>query len=106
MNFKPDPDTLPKLLRKLAREYGDRKIALRVKDRGIWKSYTWKDYYERVGDLCLGLVQLGFKRDDKICIIGENKPEWFWAELAAQAAGGIAIGVFTDCGPQEIKYFF
>ena len=82
---EPDLDTLPKLLRKLARQYGDRKIAMRVKDMGIWKSFTWQDYYDRVRDLCLGLVKLGFQRDDKICIIGENKPEWFWAELAAQS---------------------
>ena len=103
---EPDLDTLPKLLRKLALQYGDRKIAMRVKDMGIWKSFTWQDYYDRVRDLCLGLVKLGFQRDDKICIIGENKPEWFWAELAAQSAGGVAIGVFTDCQGPEVKYFF
>lgn len=102
---EPDLDTLPKLLRKLALQYGNRKIAMRVKDMGIWKSFTWQDYYDRVRDLCLGLVKLGFQRDDKICIIGENKPEWFWAELAAQSAGGVAIGVFTDCQGPEVKYF-
>ena len=103
---EPDLDTLPKLLRKLALQYGDRKIAMRVKDMGIWKSFTWQDYYDKVRDLCLGLVKLGFQRDDKICIIGENNPEWFWAELAAQSAGGVAIGVFTDCQGPEVKYFF
>ena len=103
---QPSLDTLPKLLRDNALRYGDKRTALREKDMGIWKSYSWQDYYEKVRDLCLGLVKLGFKRNDKICIIGENKPEWFWAELAAQSAGGVAIGVFTDCQAQEIKYFF
>jgi long-chain acyl-CoA synthetase len=111
MNSMPDLnepvcDTLPKLLGKLAQQYGDQKIAMRVKDMGIWKSFTWQDYYDKVRDLCLGFVKLGFQRDDKICIIGENKPEWFWAELAAQSVGGVAIGVFTDCQGPEIKYFF
>ena len=108
INTKNDQalDTLPKLLRDNALRYGDRRTALREKDMGIWKSYSWQDYYEKVRDLCLGLVKLGFNREDKICIIGENKPEWFWAELAAQSAGGVAIGVFTDCQSQEIKYFF
>lgn len=98
-------DTLPKLLRAHTLHFGDRKVAMRVKDKGIWHRYTWKDYYERVKDLCLGMVSLGLQREDKICIIGENKPEWFWAELAAQAAGGTAVGVFTDCAPREIKYY-
>ena len=111
MNDKPDHnepavDTLPKLLRQNARRYGNQRVALREKDRGIWKSYSWQDYYDSVKELCLGLIRLGFERDDKICIIGENKPQWFWAELAAQSAGGVAIGVFTDCQSAEIKYFF
>jgi long-chain acyl-CoA synthetase len=102
---EPALDTLPKFLREKALRLGNREMAMRVKDRGIWQRITWKDYYEKVRDLCLGMVSLGLKRGDKVCIIGENKPEWFWAELATQAARGTAIGVFTDCIPQEVKYF-
>lgn len=98
-------DTLPKLLREKAMRLGDSTMAMRVKDRGIWQPYTWKDYYEKVKDLCLGMVSLGLERDHKICILGENKPEWFWAELAAQAAGAATVGIFTDCIPNEVKYF-
>jgi len=98
-------NTLPKLLKKNADKYGDRKIAMRVKDRGIWQRFTWKDYYERVKYFSLGLVSLGVKRGDKISILGENKPEIFWAELAAQAAGGTAVDIYTDCTPPEVKFF-
>ncbi|MCP4749256.1 MAG: long-chain fatty acid--CoA ligase [Proteobacteria bacterium] len=98
-------DTFPKVLRDRAQGSGDRKTAMRVKDRGIWQSYTWKDYLDKVRDLCLGMVRLGLEPNDKICIIGENKPEWFWAELAAQCAGAAAVGVFTDCNAGEVKYF-
>jgi long-chain acyl-CoA synthetase len=78
---------------------------MRVKDRGIWKEYTWEDYYEKVKGLCLGMISLGLERGDKVSILGENKPEWFWAELAAQAAGCAAVGIFTDCLPSEVKYY-
>lgn len=98
-------DTLPKLLRHRGKTLADRHVAMRVKDRGIWKCYTWKDYLERVRDLTLGLVRLGLRPGEKVLIIGENKPEWFWAELAAQAAGGVAVGVFTDCGASEVRYY-
>jgi long-chain acyl-CoA synthetase len=98
-------NTLPKLLKKNADKYGDRKIAMRVKDRGIWQRFTWKDYYERVKYFSLGLISLGIKRGDKISILGENKPEIFWAELAAQAAGGTAVDIYTDCTPPEVKFF-
>jgi len=102
---EPVLDTLPKRLREKAMRLGDSKMAMRVKDRGIWQHYTWKDYYEKVQDLCLGMVSLGLEPDHKVSILGENKPEWFWAELASQAAGATAVGIFTDCISSEVKYF-
>lgn len=80
-------------------------MAMRVKDRGIWQEYTWEDYYLKVKYFCLGLVSLGLEKGDKVSILGENKPEWFWAELAVQSARGAAVGIFTDCLPEEVKYY-
>jgi len=98
-------NTLPKLLKKNAEKYGDQKIAMRVKDRGIWQRFTWKDYYENVKYFSIGLISLGMKRGDKVSILGENKPEIFWAELGVQAAGGTVVGIYTDCTPPEVKFF-
>ncbi len=98
-------DTLPKLLRVNFDKYGNSKVALRKKDRGIWKSYTWADYFLCVKYLSLGLVSLGMEKGDKISILGENSPEWYFLELAAQSAGGIAVGIFTDCTASEVKYY-
>lgn len=98
-------DTLPKLLKCNYKKYGDRKVAMRVKEFGIWQSYTWKDYYEKVQYFSLGLISLGLEPGDKVSILGENKPQWYWAELATQAAGGAVVGIFTDCMPPEVKYF-
>jgi len=98
-------DTLPKFLRRNYLLYGDRQVAMRVKESGIWRPYSWKDYYEHVKWLSLGLISLGFKEGDKLCIIGESKPQWIWAEMAAQASGATPVGVFTDCMPNEVKFF-
>jgi len=98
-------NTLPKLLKKNAEKYGDRRNAMRVKDRGIWQRFTWKDYYENVKYFSLGLLSLGMKRGDKVSILGENKPEIFWAELGVQAVGGTMVGIFTDCTPPEVKFY-
>jgi long-chain acyl-CoA synthetase len=85
--------------------YGDKKVAVLRKDRGLWQPYTWKDYYEKVKYFCLGLLSLGLERGDKGAIIGENDPEGYWAELAMQAAGGTALGIYTDSMPHEVKHF-
>ena len=97
-------DTLPKLLIAGYRKYGHRKVAMRKKDLGIWRPYTWADSYQQVRQLSLGLVELGLQRGEKVCIIGDNDPQYFWAQLAIQAGGGVAVGIFTDSTPPEIQY--
>jgi len=97
-------ETIPQLLQGNFQKYGERRTALRRKDRGIWKEYTWKDYYNRVKHFSLGLIDLGFKPGDRIAIIGDNDPEYYWAEIAAQAACGSSVGIFTDSAPDEVKY--
>ena len=97
--------TLPRLLKQNYEKYGDKKIAMRVKEFGIWQTYTWEDYYEKAKYFSLGLISLGLEWGDKVSILGENKPEWYWAELATQAAGGVVVGIFTDCMSNEVKYY-
>ncbi len=75
-----------------------------VKRRGIWQRYSWTEYYNRVKYFSLGLVSLGLRKGDVVCIIGDNEPEWFWGEFAVQAAGGVATGAFVDSIPSELKY--
>jgi long-chain acyl-CoA synthetase len=98
-----DTETIPQLIDTNRKKWG-RKTAMAMKYRGIWRRYNWAEYYENVKYFSLGLISLGFKPGDVVCIIGDNEPEWFWGEFAAQAAGGIATGVFVDAIPAEVKY--
>ena len=103
--MEKNTETLPKMLRKNYEKYGDKAIAMRRKDLGIWNEYTWKDYYEQAKYFALGLRNYGFREGDKLAIIGDNDPEWYWAELGALSVGGIAFGIYVDCMPPEIKYY-
>jgi long-chain acyl-CoA synthetase len=96
-------DTIPKLIRRNYQRLGSL-TAMCMKRFGVWQRYSWRDYYHRVKYLSLGLVSLGLKPGDVVCIIGDNEPEWFWGEFAVQAAGGIATGIFVDSTPAEVKY--
>jgi|SRR3989339_87216 len=96
--------TLPALLIRNKEKFGARKIALREKEFGIWQEYSWQDYYEHVKNFSLGLACLGFQKGDKLAIIGDNRPEWVWAELAAQSVGGIPLGIYQDSILTEVVY--
>jgi len=97
-------DTLPKLLKRNYETWAERRVALRDKNCGLWQEYTWKDYYENVRRLALGFKSLGLQRGDKVCLLGDNEPEWYWGELACQAMGAVAVGLFPDCSADEAKY--
>jgi len=93
-------DTLPKLFLDNVRRFGDR-VALREKDLGIWKRITWLDYSKHVRHFCLGLMELGLNRGDTVSILGDNCPEWLYADLAIQFASAITVGIYqTDTAPQ------
>jgi long-chain acyl-CoA synthetase len=97
-------DTWPKILQYNYEKYGDSRRAMRHKYHGIWQPHTWKDYYLNVKNLALGLLALGFEAGDKVLIIGDNAPQWYYAELAAQANHGVSVGLFSELLPLEIKY--
>jgi long-chain acyl-CoA synthetase len=96
--------TIPKLFLSQCKRYGNSKVAMREKEFGIWRPYTWQDYYENVKFLCLGMVALGLKKGDKVAMIGDNRPEGLWTEMAALCAGGIGVWLFQDCMMDEVKY--
>src|SRR4030042_669388 len=102
--YREKGDTWPKVLKYNYEKYGDHGKAIRYKHNGIWQPYTWKDYYLNVKYLALGLLSLGFEPGDKVLIIGDNAPQWYYAELAAQANHGISVGLYSDLISQEIKY--
>ena len=97
-------DTLPKNLLRSAKLFGDDQVAMRKKRFGIWQEYTWNQSLEQVRSFALGLMTLGLERENKACIVGDNDPEYYWAELAIQSVGGVSIGVFTDASPRELEY--
>ncbi|MGO9116979.1 MAG: AMP-binding protein [Desulfomonilaceae bacterium] len=96
--------TLPKLLVRQCRKYGDKRVAMREKEFGIWRPITWADYLENVQRIALGLVELGLEPNDKVIMIGDNRPQALWVEMATMCAGGIGVWLFQDCLMDEVQY--
>ncbi|MDJ0949253.1 MAG: AMP-binding protein [Alphaproteobacteria bacterium] len=98
-----NPDTFPKLLLKNVKERGDQP-AMREKDFGIWQTWTWQQQLDEIHALACGLADLGAKRGDRIAIVGDNRPQLYWAIVAAQALGAIPVPVYQDSGAAEMQY--
>lgn len=96
-------ETLPQLLLYQTKRFRDRTFH-RKKDFGIWQCYSFNDVLENVKHLAMGLADLDVKRGETVAIVGENEPELFWSEYAAQALGAKVICLYPDFTAPQMEY--
>ena len=102
MSTLPDL-TLPQMLRERARTDAER-IAIRQKDFGIWKPFTWAQYHQRASHFGLGLKALGLPAGGHVGVIAENRIEWVLAQMGAGLVGAVTVGVYPTSPTNEVAY--
>jgi len=95
--------TLPILFAHRVKELGEG-VALREKKKGLWRRISWDEYDTHVRNFSLGLKSFGLRKGDRVSILGDNCPEWLYADLATQSAGGISVGVYPTNSYVQVKY--
>jgi len=80
------------------------RTALRYKEYGIWHRIGWREYGEKVREVAAGLIALGLGPDEKVSILGNNKPEWLFSHLGIMASGGVTCGIYPTSSSDEVKY--
>ena len=80
-------------------------IALREKDFGVWRAFTWNEYQARVRDFALGLVELGpasaATSSASSATTGRTGSR---REIAAHAVGAMSLGLYRDVLDEEAAY--
>lgn len=95
--------TLPGRVAVFAHHWPER-IALREKWRGLWRPFTWQAYLDQVMGVAEALRAEGLKTGDRIAILSDNRPEWLFADLGAQALGLLSAGIYTTHPPADVAY--
>ncbi len=102
--FPPLPDkTLPQMLRERARTDAAH-VAIRQKDFGIWKPFTWADYHRRASAFGLGLAALGVAQGGHVGVLSENRVEWLLAQMGVGLIGAVTVGVYPTSPSSEVAY--
>ncbi|XP_045113271.1 long-chain-fatty-acid--CoA ligase ACSBG2-like isoform X2 [Portunus trituberculatus] len=99
-SFKPI--SVYTMLKETAENYPNHP-ALAVK-RGVWKHWTYKEYFEESKAVAKAFIKLGLDRFHGICIMGFNSPEWAIANYGAVFAGGLSAGVYTTNSPEACRH--
>lgn len=98
-------DTIARLLMRNAKEYGN-DIAMREKDRGIWREVTWSAYAEEVLRCAAGFMALGVKPGDAVIILGDNRVRLYAGMTAMSMLRAYAMPAYPGATLDELKHFF
>jgi long-subunit acyl-CoA synthetase (AMP-forming) len=97
------PDTVFEVFESTARAHAPRP-AMRRKRGQTWEPITWEEYRRSVRQAARGLAALGVGSGSGVTIMGFTRPEWYVANLAAMAAGGLPAGVYTTSTPEQCRF--
>lgn len=95
--------TLPELFFHQVKVRGD-ELALRNKDFGFWQRISWNQYGVQVRTVAAGLTKFGVRPGERVAIMGDNRPEWFYCHLGIMTAGASTCGIYATSSPEEILY--
>src|SRR5438552_2101413 len=80
------------------------KPAQQLKQRGAWKTLTWREVGEVVREISTGLVALGRRRSEAVGILSASRAEWVQADFAIFTAGCVTIPIYPTYPPDLIQY--
>ncbi len=104
VNAGLDAGTLVSLLAQNARTHGAT-VAVRERDRGIWREFTWKGVLSEVLAFAAALDGMGFRPGDGLLVIGDNRPRLYFGMLSAAALRGNPAPVYPDIPPDDLEYY-
>src|SRR6185295_17397987 len=76
-----------------AKQKGDAPF-LWAKEKGQWRSISWRETADKVAGLAAALKRLGLAPGDRVMLVSENRPEWLISDLAIMAAGCVTVPTY------------
>lgn len=77
---------------------------LGVKRKGKWEEFSAEQYLQYSKEFAMGLLELGFSKDDKILTMSNNRPEWNFADMGMSQIGAVHVPIYTNLNDEEILY--
>lgn len=98
--------TIPQLFKYLTEEYSKvtNSVILKHKVEGKYVSIGYDQLREETELFAFGLASLGIKKDDKVAIISENRPEWVYSDFAILGLGAVDVPLYPSLTADSIEF--
>lgn len=95
--------SIPHILLTSVEKYSS-KPAMKYKEEGIYRDISYLELLEKIKNFSGGLASIGIKKDNKVSILSENRPEWAISDYAILSLGAITVPVYPSLTPVQIDY--
>jgi len=94
---------LSRIFRNQAGKYNDR-LAVEKRNQGVWRGWSWREYYDTAKAVGLGLYSLGIRRGDTVALLSENRLEWLAADMGIIGIGACTVPIYVTLLAPEVAY--
>jgi len=78
--------------------------SLGAKVNGIWETYSTQDFIDNANNISYGLLSLSVGKEDKICLISNNRPEWNFMDMGILQIGAVNVPVYPTISESDYKF--
>ena len=98
--------TVPRLYQHLTEEYSKEtnNFVIKHKVDGKYVGISYDQLKEETDNFAFGLASLGIKKDDKLAIIAENRPEWVYSDMAILSLGAIDVPLYPSLTSESVEF--
>ena len=106
MPFIKEFKTIPELFYFLTNEYrkGKTRPVFMHKVSGKYVNISYDELRTETENFANGLAALGVKRDNKVAIIAENRPEWVYSDFAILGLGAVDVPLYPISTADTVEF--
>jgi long-chain acyl-CoA synthetase len=99
----PDVRNFATIVRQNVERFGT-KTAMRTRCNGRWIEIDWNELGRQIQAAARGLLALGVRESEMVCIFSPNKPECTIADVAALSVRAVAVYIYPTSTPRQAAY--
>jgi long-chain acyl-CoA synthetase len=73
-------------------------------EQAQWRTTTYRETWEWIRDVSLGLQTLGITSGDRVCIVSRTRPAWLVADLATLALGAVSCPIYPSSEANQAAF--
>ncbi|KUO59166.1 long-chain acyl-CoA synthetase [bacterium BRH_c32] len=106
MSIYKDFKTISELFRTITLEFakGKDRYVIKYKKGDTWLEIKYPELYDMTESFALGLASIGIKREERISIISENRPEWVVADFGILSLGAVDVPLYPISTSDTIEF--